>query len=58
MDESEGIEGLRGVENGCAAEVEVAAGAPSWLPREGPLGAEVAVVEANRLAELEETCHR
>ena len=29
---------VRGVENGCAADVEVAAGGPSWLPEAGPRG--------------------
>ena len=30
--------GVKGVEKGCAADVEVAAGEPSWLPDGGPRG--------------------
>ena len=47
-------EEVRGVENGCAAEVEVAAGGPSWLPEAGPRG-EPTVSSRKEDGEVEKT---
>ena len=37
--------GVNGVEKGCAAEADVAAGGPSWVADGGPRGAVVAIVK-------------